>query len=143
MIETRRITIDIDLTRNKRKLLDQLAIVQRLLNNLKPCQARVSSSKKGIHVQKFYDKILYDYEGWEIYEKYCHPLVWCEEIFDDPKRKKLREIRVKEGGYTPDNILFDVKSFRGIILKAGEWYEIQESYDVELFLDFFLDFWRL
>ncbi len=140
-IENRRITLDIDLTSRKRKLLGQLTIVQKLLNNLKPCQARVSSSKKGLHIKKFYDKILYDDEVWQTYER-CKPLEWIEEIYDDPKRREIREIRAKDGS-TPPNILFDDKSYRDITRKAGEWHEIQDAYDVELFLDFFFDFWRL
>jgi hypothetical protein len=141
MKEIRRITLDVDFNLNKRKFIGELSLVQRLLNNLKPCEARVSSSKRGLHIQKFYEKTLYEDEERQIYQKRCMPLEWIEEIYDDPKRRMIREIRAQEDG-TP-NILFDTKSFRDITREAGEWYEIQDASDVELFLDFFLDFWRI
>jgi hypothetical protein len=39
-------------------------------------------------------------------------------------------------------LLFDVKSFKDITRVADEWFEIQKSWDVERFLDYFCDFWR-
>ncbi len=140
MRENRIITIDVDFTNNKRKFIAQLSVVQRLLNNLKPTRARVSSSKRGLHIQKFYDKESYDDEKLFVYEKQCKPLEWVEEIYDDPKRKIIREIRAKDG--LAPNILFDEKSFRNITRKAGPWHEIHDAIDVERFLDFFIDFWR-
>ena len=136
MIQNRRITIDVDFTRNKRMFLSQISVVQRLLNNLKPCHVRVSSSKRGLHIKKFYDKILYEDEERQIYQKHCNLLEWVEEVYDDPKRRVIREIRAKEGGLP--NILFDDKSFRDISRKAGDWYVIQDALDVEIFLDFFV-----
>lgn len=112
-----------------------------MLHNLKPCFARISSSKNGLHVRKFYteeklyDRILYNYK------KFCKPLEWPEELYDDPKRKLIREIRLRYG--LTSNVIFDVKSFRDITRVAGEWQEIQDAWDVELFLDYFFDFWRL
>ncbi len=140
MTETRIITIDFDFSNNKRKFIDQLSVVQRLLNNLKPCDARVSAGKRGLHIKKIFDKESYDDEKLLIYEKWCKPLVWVEEVYDDPKRRTIREIRAQQD--LAPNILFDVKSFRNITRKAGQWHEIHEAMDVELFLDFFLDFWR-
>jgi hypothetical protein len=140
MKENRTITIDIDFTRNKREFIAQLSVVQRLLNNLKPCKARVSSSKRGLHILKSFETESYDDEKLLIYEKWCKPLIWIEEIYDDPKRRFIREIRAKDG--LAPNILFDIKSYRNITREAGEWHEILEAMDVELFLDFFLDFWR-
>lgn len=140
MSENKIITIDVDFTHNNRKFIGQLSVVQRLLNNLKPCKARVSSSKKGLHITKFFNKETYDDEKLLIYEKRCKPLEWVEEIYDDPKRKIIREIRAKYG--LAPNILFDIKSFRNVTRVAGEWQEIRDAWDVERFLDFFFDFWR-
>lgn len=141
MIQNRRITLDVDLNYNKRKFIDEISRVQRLLNNLKPCEVRVSSSKRGLHIKKFYDKILYEDEERQMYQKHCNLLEWVEEVYDDPRRRVIREIRAKEGGLP--NILFDDKRFRDISRKAGDWYFIQDARDVEIFLDFFVDFVRI
>ncbi len=54
MKENKIITIDVDFTKNRRELMKQLFITQKMLNNLKPCFARISSSKRGLHVLKFF-----------------------------------------------------------------------------------------
>lgn len=135
------VTIDFDFTNKKRGLLSQLSTAQKLLHNLKPCLARISSSRKGLHILKFYaEEKLYDDKLYN-YKKFCKPLEWAEEIYDDPKRKLIREIRVKYG--LTSKILFDIKAFRKVTRVAGEWQEIQDAWDVERFLDYFFDFWRL
>lgn len=140
MKENKIITIDIDFTKNKRKLMKQLFITQKMLNNLKPCFARISSSKRGLHVLKFFaGEKIYD-DKLYIYNKFCNRLEWPEEIYDDEKRKLIREIRIKYG--LTSNVLFDVKSFRDITRVAGEWQDVQNAWDVERLLDFFIDFWR-
>ncbi len=94
-------------------------VAQRCLNELKPCYARVSSSKRGFHIMKF-----------------CDGGLWLEQTFDDTKRRLINEIRIKEG--LTANILFDVKSFRNVTRESGEWKLINDGYDVEMFLDY----WR-
>ncbi len=93
---------------------------QRCLNELKPCYVRVSSSRKGFHILKF-----------------CNDGLWVEQAYDDPKRRLINEIRIKEG--LTANILFDVKSFRKVTRESGEWQKINDGYDVERFLDY----WRV
>lgn len=142
MNKAKTITIDYDFSRNKRKLINQLYIAQKMLHNLKPCYARVSSSKNGMHIRRFdVNREIYDDEEFRNYCKFCKPLEWSEEIYDDAKRKLIREIRLKYG--LTSNVLFDQKSFRNITRVAGEWQEIKDAADVETFLDFFYDFWRL
>ncbi len=102
--------------------LKRLQLAQQCLNNLKPCYARVSGSKKGFHVLK-----LYDGNG-------CG---WIEDVYDDPKRRPINEIRMRYG--LTANILFDIKSFRNVTRVAGEWQLINDGYDVERFLDY----WRV
>ena len=102
--------------------LKRLQLARQCLNNLKPVYARVSGSKKGFHVLKFYDG-----NGGG----------WAEQVYDDPKRRAINDIR-KKYGLTAD-ILFDVKSFRDVTRVAGEWQEINDGYDVERFLDY----WRV
>jgi hypothetical protein len=132
--------MDVDFAKNQRNFLQQLFQTQIMLNNLKPCFVRHSSSKKGLHALKFYlEDNLYD-EKLCNYKKFCKPLEWAEEIYDDPKRKLIREIRIKYG--LTSSVLFDIKSFRNITRVAGEWQFIQDAWEVERFLDFFFDFWR-
>lgn len=140
MKENKIITIDVDFTKNKRKLMNQLFITQEMLNNLKPCFARISSSKRGLHVLKFFaEEKIYGDKLYN-YNKFCKRLEWPEEIYDDEKRKLIREIRIKYG--LKSNVLFDVKSFRDITRVAGDWQEIENAWDVEGLLDYFIDFWR-
>ena len=141
MNEVKTITIDVDFSKNKRKLIPQLSLAQIMLHNLKPCFSRISSGKRGLHILIFYvDQELYHDERLQSYRKYCKPLHWSEEIYDDVKRKAIREIRIKYG--LTSSVLFDVKSFRDVIRVAGEWQHIQDAWDVELLLSFFMDFWR-
>jgi hypothetical protein len=141
MSEIKNITIDFDFTHKKRGLLKELFLAQTLLHNTKPCFARPSSSKHGLHVLKFYtDMDSYGDEIFRNYKKFCRPLEWAEEIYDDPKRKIIREFRIIQG--MSSGILFDVKCFRDITRVAGDWQFIQDAWKVERFLDFFFDFWR-
>ncbi len=94
-------------------------VAQRCLNELKPCYARVSSGRRGFHILKF-----------------CDDGLWAEQAWDDPKRRLINEIRISEG--LTANILFDVKSFRNVSRKAGEWHLIKDGYDVEQFLSYWV-----
>ncbi len=141
MSEIKTATIDFDFSKNKRRLVAQLSLAQRMLHNLKPCYARNSSSKNGLHVLMFYvDQELYHDEKFQSYQKFCRPLHPYEEIYDDVKRKTIREIRIKYS--LTSGVLFDIKSFRNIIRVSGQWQHIQDAWDVERMLDYFIDFWR-
>lgn len=141
MSEIKTMTIDFDFTHKKRGLLHELYLAQILLHNTKPCFVRSSSSKHGLHVLIFFiDRDSFDDENFRNYKKFCKPLEWPEEIFDDPKRKIIREFRIIQG--MTSGILFDVKCFRDVVRVADEWQYIQNAWQVERFLDFFYDFWR-
>ncbi len=132
------IKIDIDLTPNKREFNDQWLKLQMLLHQIKPCFIRISSSKKGLHILKFYDDTkLYDDEKLYTYEKEIKSQVWVEEVYDDRKRLLINQIRARYG-LTKD-ILFKRKSFRNKTRDAGDWIATNDSHDVEITLDY----WRV
>ncbi len=108
-----------DLIIGRRLNMRRIHEAQKCLHNLKPCYARVSGSKKGFHLLKF-----------------CNDGLWAEQVYDDPKRRLINEVRDKHG--LTGNILFDVKSFRNVTRKAGDWQLINDGYDAERFLDY----WR-
>lgn len=119
---------EIDLKNNSKEYLKidfdnvpcRLYEAQVCLHNLsKPYHVRVSASGKGFHICKM-----------------CPYCDWFTQVWDDRRRRIINEVR-KRNGFI-GNILFDIKSVRGNRRAAGEWQLIKDSYDVEIFIDF----WR-
>ncbi len=106
--------------------------VQKILHAMIPCYLRVSSGKKGLHVLKICDK-----------PEPCQdlgigkPCAWILDMWDDPKRRKINQIREREGLATDQQ--FEIKSYRNVRLVAGEWWKTDNSYDAEKMIDY----WRV
>ncbi|WP_143311571.1 hypothetical protein [Candidatus Methanoperedens nitratireducens] len=58
--------------------MDRVLEVQKCLHSLRPCYARVSGGKNEFQFLKFFN------DG-----------IWAEEVWDDPKRRLINEIRAR------------------------------------------------
>lgn len=105
------ITIDID--------EDKLELAEPCISECIPCKARISSSGKGIHVEKESDN---EESLWNLKEKYDDPSRYIADCF----RKKSRLLH---------NALFDNRCYNGIRKYASNWYIIETEIDKKRFLE--------